>query len=143
MENPVIFSYISHCKINLGLSVLNKRNDNLHNLESIFVEVSLADTLTFKKSNNFIFSSNNTHLSQLEDNTIHQAYHMLAKLSTEIDVLMTIDANTGQNGMQQVREYKKYIPISGVILTKMDGTTKGGIAIPILSQLKILQSFRF
>ena len=41
------FSYKSNCKINLGLQVLNKRTDNFHNLESIFVEIKLADELFF------------------------------------------------------------------------------------------------
>ena len=81
MENPVIFSYISHCKINLGLSVLNKRNDNFHNLESIFVEIDLSDELFFRKSDHFIFTSNNEKLVKLNNNTIIQAYHILKPLA--------------------------------------------------------------
>ena len=50
---------------------------------------------------------------------------------------MTIDANTGQNAIQQVREFSKIIPISGIILTKMDGTAKGGIALQIMKELNI------
>ena len=50
---------------------------------------------------------------------------------------MTIDANIGQNAMQQVREFSKFIPITGVILTKMDGTAKGGIALQIMKELNI------
>ena len=50
---------------------------------------------------------------------------------------MTIDANTGQNAIKQVREFSKIIPISGIILTKMDGTAKGGIALQIMKELNI------
>ena len=54
-----------------------------------------------------------------------------------MNVLMTLDANTGQNGIQQAREFSSYIPLSGIILTKMDGTARGGIAIPIMKELDI------
>ena len=50
---------------------------------------------------------------------------------------MTIDANTGQNGIQQVKEFTKYIPVNGIILTKMDGTARGGIALQIMKELNI------
>ena len=53
MEKNVILSYKSNCKINLGLRVLNKRKDHFHNLESIFVELSLYDDIIFKKSTKF------------------------------------------------------------------------------------------
>ena len=43
MEKELILEYQSNCKINLGLRVLNKRNDDFHNLESIFVEINLSD----------------------------------------------------------------------------------------------------
>ena len=46
-----------------------------------------------------------------------------------------MDANTGQNALIQAREFSKYIPIDGIVLTKMDGTAKGGIAIPIMLEL--------
>ena len=54
---------------------------------------------------------------------------------------MTIDANTGQNGLQQAREFNKFIPLSGIILTKMDGTAKGGIALQILKELHLAINF--
>ena len=68
---------------------------------------------------------------------LEKIYKVVYKLSPEVDVMMTIDANTGQNGMQQVREFSKYIPISGIILTKMDGTSRGGIALQIMKELDI------
>ncbi len=62
---------------------------------------------------------------------------VVRKLTDEVDVLITIDANTGQNGIQQAREFSKYLPIDGVILTKMDGTARGGIAVPIMLELNL------
>jgi fused signal recognition particle receptor len=62
---------------------------------------------------------------------------VIKKITDDISVLITIDANTGQNGITQVREFGKYIPIDGVILTKMDGTARGGIAVPIMTELNL------
>lgn len=53
------------------------------------------------------------------------------------EVLLVLDATTGQNGLQQAIEFTKIIPVTGVVLTKLDGTAKGGIAVAIQQQLKI------
>ena len=68
---------------------------------------------------------------------LEKIYRVILKLTNEVDVLMTIDANTGQNALQQAREFSKYIPLTGVILTKMDGTARGGIAIQIMKELNL------
>ena len=68
---------------------------------------------------------------------LEKIYRVVLKLTDEVDVLMTIDANTGQNALQQVREFAKYIPLTGIILTKMDGTARGGIAIQIMKELNL------
>ena len=68
---------------------------------------------------------------------LQKIFKVINKLSNEVDVLMTLDANTGQNGIQQAREFSSYIPLSGIILTKMDGTARGGIAMPIMKELDI------
>ncbi|MED5476088.1 MAG: signal recognition particle-docking protein FtsY [Candidatus Neomarinimicrobiota bacterium] len=54
------------------------------------------------------------------------------KLTDDLQIFMTIDANTGQNALNQTKEFTKYIDLDGIILTKMDGTAKGGIAVPIM-----------
>jgi fused signal recognition particle receptor len=51
--------------------------------------------------------------------------------------LLTIDANLGQNSIQQARVFKEYIGIDGLILTKFDGTAKGGAIIPICNELEL------
>ena len=68
---------------------------------------------------------------------LEKIYRVVAKLTDKVDVLMTIDANTGQNGMHQAREFLRYIPLTGVILTKMDGTARGGIAVQIMKELDL------
>lgn len=53
------------------------------------------------------------------------------------ETLVVLDATTGQNALQQAREFKEVADITGIILTKMDGTAKGGIAVAIQSELGI------
>jgi fused signal recognition particle receptor len=53
------------------------------------------------------------------------------------EVLLVIDATTGQNGISQVELFEKAVGISGIFLTKLDGTAKGGIIIAIANELKV------
>ena len=53
------------------------------------------------------------------------------------EVLLVIDATTGQNGLTQAREFTEAVDVTGVVLTKLDGTAKGGIALAIQSDLGI------
>lgn len=53
------------------------------------------------------------------------------------EVLLVLDATTGQNALQQVKLFKEVTDISGIILTKLDGTAKGGIIIAINSEMVI------
>ncbi|MCL2044863.1 MAG: signal recognition particle-docking protein FtsY [Oscillospiraceae bacterium] len=56
---------------------------------------------------------------------------------SNIETLLVIDATTGQNGVIQAREFNEIADITGIILTKLDGTAKGGIVYSIAEQLKI------
>ncbi|HEV2617683.1 MAG TPA: signal recognition particle-docking protein FtsY [Candidatus Acidoferrales bacterium] len=51
------------------------------------------------------------------------------------DVLLVIDATTGQNGLAQAREFTGHVGVTGIVLTKLDGTAKGGIVIAISCEL--------
>lgn len=53
------------------------------------------------------------------------------------EVFLVIDATTGQNGIVQAREFSEAIGVTGLILTKLDGTAKGGIVIKICDEMKI------
>ncbi|MCB2292061.1 signal recognition particle-docking protein FtsY [Clostridium algoriphilum] len=54
-----------------------------------------------------------------------------------METLLVIDATTGQNGVQQAKQFMDICPIDGIILTKLDGTAKGGVVISIKKQLNI------
>jgi fused signal recognition particle receptor len=51
------------------------------------------------------------------------------------DVLLVLDATTGQNGLAQAREFTSTVAVTGIILTKLDGTAKGGIVVAIAREL--------
>ena len=51
--------------------------------------------------------------------------------------ILVLDATTGQNGLQQARAFKEVAEIGGIILTKLDGTAKGGIALAIRQELEV------
>lgn len=54
-----------------------------------------------------------------------------------LEVLIALDATTGQNALNQAREFNEAADITGIILTKLDSTAKGGIVIPIANELKV------
>jgi len=53
------------------------------------------------------------------------------------EVLLVLDATTGQNGLQQARQFTEAAGVTGIVLTKLDGTAKGGIAVAIARELKL------
>ena len=53
------------------------------------------------------------------------------------EVLLVIDASTGQNGLVQAREFMNAAGVNGIVLTKLDGTAKGGVAVAIAYDLKL------
>lgn len=53
------------------------------------------------------------------------------------ETLLVLDATVGQNAIDQARVFHQFTPITGIILTKLDGSAKGGVAIPIQRELKI------
>ena len=64
--------------------------------------------------------------------------YRVASKSTSIDeVLLVIDATTGQNGLNQARVFSQVVPITGIVLTKLDGTAKGGIVIAVQQELGV------
>ena len=57
------------------------------------------------------------------------------------ETLMVIDSTTGQNAIVQVKAFKEVVPITGLILTKLDGTAKGGVVIGIVNENSIPVKF--
>ena len=61
--------------------------------------------------------------------------------STSRETLLVLDATTGQNGLIQAKEFSKAAGVSGIVLTKLDGTAKGGIVIAIAKELGVPVKF--
>ncbi len=53
------------------------------------------------------------------------------------EVLLVLDGTTGQNAVQQAREFTKFVHVTGLVVTKLDGTSKGGIVLSISRELKL------
>jgi fused signal recognition particle receptor len=54
-----------------------------------------------------------------------------------VEVLLVLDATTGQNGISQARQFQAALPVTGVALTKLDGTARGGIVVAISQELRL------
>lgn len=57
--------------------------------------------------------------------------------AAHLETLVVLDGTTGQNALAQAKEFNSIVPIDGIVLTKLDGTAKGGIAIAIQAELSI------
>ena len=76
-------------------------------------------------------------------NELHKIHTILDKEypGAHLETLIVVDATTGQNALAQVKEFSEVTDVTGVILTKMDGTAKGGIAVGIWTELGIPVKF--
>ena len=68
---------------------------------------------------------------------------VIAKTAPEspLHTMLVIDSTTGQNGLIQAKQFKKLLEINHLILTKLDGTAKGGIVFPIMKELDVSVSY--
>jgi fused signal recognition particle receptor len=62
---------------------------------------------------------------------------VVEKLAPVTEVLLVLDATTGQNGMMQARVFSEVVDVTGIVLTKLDGTAKGGIVIAVQRELGV------
>jgi len=53
------------------------------------------------------------------------------------EVLLVLDATTGSNGLAQAREFRQHAGATGVVLTKLDGTAKGGVVLAVVKELGV------
>ena len=72
-------------------------------------------------------------------NELAKMYRIIKRELPESDVetLLVLDATTGQNAVNQARDFKEVADISGIVLTKLDGTARGGVVLAIMDELKI------
>ena len=72
-----------------------------------------------------------------------EEYKKIANVTKKIDqdaphnVILILDATSGQNVINQVEEFNKIIPVTGIVMTKLDGTAKGGILLALAKKYKL------
>ena len=99
--------------------------------------------LEFAIKNNFDYVLIDT-AGRLEDKkNLMEEYKKISNVTKKIDpnspheVLLVLDATTGQNALIQIEEFQKIAPITGIIMTKLDGTAKGGILIALAKKFNL------
>lgn len=77
------------------------------------------------------------HTKQGLMDELGKVYRVASKSAPIDEVLLVIDATTGQNGLTQAKVFAEVVPVTGVVLTKLDGTAKGGIIIAVQNELGV------
>jgi fused signal recognition particle receptor len=70
-------------------------------------------------------------------NELGKVKRVIEKQSEIDEVLLVLDATTGQNGLQQAKVFAQAVDVTGIVLTKLDGTAKGGIVVAVQRQLGV------
>ena len=99
--------------------------------------------LEFAVKNNFDYVLIDTAGRLQNKKNLMEEYKKISNVTKKIDpnspheVLLILDATTGQNALIQVEEFQKIAPITGIIMTKLDGTAKGGILIALAKKFNL------
>ncbi len=99
------------------------------------------DAVTFAKANNreilIVDTAGRLHNKSDLMNELGKVKRVVEKVAPVTEVLLVIDATTGQNAMAQAKVFSEAVDVTGLIVTKMDGSAKGGIALAIEAELGI------
>ena len=99
------------------------------------------DAATFAKANNrevlIVDTAGRLHNKSDLMNELGKVKRVVEKVAPVTEVLLVIDATTGQNAMSQAKVFSEAVAVTGLIVTKMDGSAKGGIALAIEAELGI------
>ena len=101
--------------------------DAIKKAEQLGVDVVLADTAgrLHTKSN---LMAEMKKIAKTAEKALPGAPH---------EILLVIDATNGQNALAQAKEFKEALPLTGIVLTKLDGTAKGGVVLGIANALRL------
>jgi fused signal recognition particle receptor len=99
------------------------------------------DAATFAQTNNrevlIVDTAGRLHNKSDLMNELGKVKRVVEKVASVTEVLLVIDATTGQNAMTQAKVFSEAVAVTGLIVTKMDGSAKGGIALAIEAELGI------
>ena len=122
----------------------NKINVNIIKSEEGADPASVAyKAINYAKENNFDYLLVDTAGRLQNKKNLMEEFKKITKVIKKIEsnapheTFLILDATTGQNAINQVEEFKKITPITGIIMTKLDGTAKGGILLAISRKFKL------
>jgi len=114
----------------LGIDVVTgKQNGDPASVAFDGVTRALADGINFY----IVDTAGRLHTKQGLMDELGKIRRVVEKVSTVDEVLLVVDATTGQNGIAQAKTFLEAVDVTGLILTKMDGSARGGIALAIES----------
>ena len=118
----------------IGLEVISgKENSDPASVAFDAIEKSRDLSASFL----FIDTAGRLHNKSDLMNELGKIKRVTEKISPVTEVLLVIDATTGQNGLQQAKIFTQAVNVTGIILTKLDGSARGGIALAIEDSLDI------
>lgn len=91
----------------------------------------------------FVDTAGRLHTKHNLMQELHKLHRVLGRqlAGAPHEVLLVLDATTGMNALNQAREFNKAVPVTGLVLTKLDGTSKGGMVVSIQKELNIPVKF--
>lgn len=118
----------------IGLEVISgKENSDPASVAFDAIEKSRNLSASFL----FIDTAGRLHNKSDLMNELGKIKRVIEKVSSVSEVLLVIDATTGQNGLQQAKIFAEAVNVTGIVLTKLDGSSRGGIALAIEDGLDI------
>lgn len=118
----------------IGLEVISgKENSDPASVAFDAIEKSRNQSASFL----FIDTAGRLHNKSDLMNELGKIKRVIEKVSSVSEVLLVIDATTGQNGLQQAKIFAEAVNVTGIVLTKLDGSSRGGIALAIEDGLDI------
>ena len=118
----------------IGLEVISgKENSDPASVAFDAIEISRNLSASFL----FIDTAGRLHNKSDLMNELGKIKRVIEKVSPVSEVLLVIDATTGQNGLQQDKIFAEAVNVTGIVLTKLDGSSRGGIALAIEDGLDI------
>jgi fused signal recognition particle receptor len=118
----------------IGLEVISgKENSDSASVAFDAIEKSRDLSASFL----FIDTAGRLHNKSDLMNELGKIKRVIEKVSPVSEVLLVIDATTGQNGLQQAKIFAQAVNVTGIVLTKLDGSARGGIALAIEDSLDI------
>ena len=111
-------------------------NENTSDPASVAYD-GVQSGISKNKDRVIIDTAGRLHTSVNLMNELKKVYSVVEKISSDLCVLMVVDANVGKNSISQIKDFSKFINIDGLVITKLDGTAKGGVVLTAIKELKI------